>query len=214
MPCWMSDCSAVWSTSLNSSSAVWPSRSLSACGSLRPGTCDDDAVVALADDRRLARAERVDALAHDFGRAVHRVVDRERRARRWSASGRSGCRRRPRCPSRAARSGPRRWSAAEPLARGIDLAGSSSRNDRRLPAVEMSPIADAGSALRSAARTVSSIVSSAARRPVGGSASSRRWLPPARSSPRLTIGLGSAAGQFAPVSENQRGDGARARRTA
>src|SRR5690606_18106816 len=38
---------------------------------------DDDPVVALADDRRLARAERVDTLAHDVSGALHRLCDRE-----------------------------------------------------------------------------------------------------------------------------------------
>src|SRR5690606_11980723 len=41
------------------------------------GHLHDDAVRALADDRRLARPERVDALAHHFGRAFHRVRGRE-----------------------------------------------------------------------------------------------------------------------------------------
>src|SRR5690606_18662741 len=44
---------------------------------LEAGHLHDDAVRALADDCRLARSERVDALAHDFGRAFHRVRDRE-----------------------------------------------------------------------------------------------------------------------------------------
>src|SRR5690606_11023775 len=50
---------------------------------LEAGHIDDDAIVALADDRRLARAERVDPLADDFRGAVHRAVERgiEARAR-------------------------------------------------------------------------------------------------------------------------------------
>jgi hypothetical protein len=65
-------------------------------------------------------------------------------------------------------------------------------NDSAPPAVDMSPMRMRGSASRSAARTDSSIVSSRWRATWRGSASSMMWLPPARSRPRLTIGLGSA----------------------
>ena len=37
------------------------------------------------------------------------------------------------------------------------------------------------------------------------------WLPPARSSPRLTIGLGSTAGQLTPVSVTSDGTAASAK---
>ena len=40
------------------------------------GNLHDDAVLALADDRRLARAQGVDTLAHDFNGRVHGIGDR------------------------------------------------------------------------------------------------------------------------------------------
>jgi len=42
---------------------------------LQPRHLDDDAVIALADDRWLARAEFVDPLAHHFGCIAHRGID-------------------------------------------------------------------------------------------------------------------------------------------
>ena len=70
MPCATSLGSAVVSTSLNSSLAVCPISSFSACGSCRPGTWTTMRLLALADDRRLARAERVDAALRTTSFAV------------------------------------------------------------------------------------------------------------------------------------------------
>src|SRR3546814_12306423 len=45
---------------------------------LKPRDLHDDAVIAFADDRRLARAEFVDALVDDVARGIHRIRDRLR----------------------------------------------------------------------------------------------------------------------------------------
>ena len=163
--------------------------------------------VALADDRRLARAERVDALAHDFGRGVHRLADRLVDPGLGRASGRSGCRRPPRCPSRAGRSARRRWSAAASTSRAASTwpGSSSMKLSARRRGRDVAD-ADARLGVRSAVRTLSSMLSSRCAATWRGSASSRMWLPPARSRPRLTIGLGQRRrASAAPASDEQRG---------
>src|SRR5690606_10682320 len=92
--------------------------------------------------------------------------------------------------------------------------GSWTTNDRRPREAETSPTRMRGSASRSAARTDSSIVSSRCCSTWRGLASSRMWLPPARSRPRLTIGRGSAAGHWAPASVTSQGTAASAKSSA
>ena len=86
--------------------------------------------------------------------------------------------------------------------------GSSSMKDSLPSLLEMSPMRMRGSDWRKRARTVSSMFSSRWRRTCVGSASSRMWLPPARSRPRLIIGAGSASGQRTLASENSDGKAA------
>jgi hypothetical protein len=53
-----------------------PEKVLERGGILETGHLHHDAVGALADNRRLARAQRVDALADNFGRGIHRLAHR------------------------------------------------------------------------------------------------------------------------------------------
>ena len=167
-------------------------------GILEAGDLDEDAVAALADDGGFARAR----------------------------PGRCGCRRpRGRYPSRCR--APRRarpavgamtmrlvsttltfqsrwpprptgwvWLRAISTAAST-WAGLRTMKVRRPPSVEISPISMRGSLRRISARIVSSICSSRCLATSLVSASSSRWLPPARSRPRLMRELGRKLGHVA-----------------
>ncbi len=87
---------------------------------------------------------------------------------------------------------------------------SSTMKAKRPFWLEISPMRIAGSACFNFARTLSSIDSSRWRATCELSASSRMWLPPARSRPRLITGLGRNEGHGALASANSEGSAARA----
>ena len=115
-----------------------------------------------------------------------------------------------RCPSTTDRSHSRvRFTpcingSISPRARSIS-AGLSSMKDIRPSPVDTSPMRMRGLALRISCRTFSSMFSSRWTRTSAALASSSRCDPPARSSPRLTCGLGKADGQSSPDTLNSDG---------
>src|SRR5688500_2730762 len=76
-------------------------------------------------------------------------------------------------------------------------AGLRTRKDNRPSALDMSPTSIRGLARRSSPRMMSSIWSMRCLAMSLVSASSSKWLPPARSRPRLIRALGTNAGHFA-----------------
>ena len=209
MPLAMSVGAAVRSTSLNSSLAVLPSRFFSACGSLSPGTCT---TIRCAPWRmivgsrvpsasiRLRTTSVAVSIAWLIARSMPSLVGVSTNL----------------LPS-TTRMSQSRWPVIPaPVVSGriasraaSTCAGLSTMNESAPSLVDTSPWMIRGSAWRSRWRTLSSIVSSRCRPTCAGLASSRMWLPPARSSPRLTCGSLNGAGRLSPLTASNDGSAAR-----
>ncbi len=193
-PAWTSAGLADWSTSLNSSRAVWPMSRFSASGSSTPGTSTRIrlppsvmTVISLVPDGSMRRRTTSRAtLIASFSACVVPLGVGVRTIRVESTT----------CTSQSRV--PVSWTGLVRLRMRSTAAstcrGSRTMNDRRPPAVEMSPTSIRGSC-RSSVETESSIACRRVFNASCWSASSSRWLPPARSRPRLIRYCGSHLGQ-------------------
>ncbi len=185
------------STILNSSRAVWPSSSLSACGSLRPGTwttmrsspwrtiVGSRVPSALTRRSTMSRAASI-ALLMKLRVPASVGVMMIRVESRTSIS-------QSRSPDRPA---PCVWLLSRSRASSILVPSRTIKAN--LPPARLRPPIAIFSLLprspRSTVRIVFSIASSRCLRTSSISASSMRWLPPARSRPRLIRALGIQEG--------------------
>ena len=200
--------SASRSTSLNSSRAVCPISALSASGSSTPGTWTRMrrspwlmTVISLVPCGSMRRrtTSRATVIASLSARASPSLV------------GTSSTRlNRPRGrPSRGCRSGATGWLSARIRSTAASTcAESRTMKLSRPPAVETSPISIRGSPRRRSVVTSSSLAASRCLAASSESASSSKWLPPARSSPRLIRASGIQPGSLRRLAgRHHAGDG-------
>ena len=158
---------------------------------------------------------RIDAAADDVAGDAHRVLQRLARSRSASESARRGsnsttCTSQSRLPVSATRLGQR----AHPLDRGIDL-GRVADQERQAPAGRRNVAdVDARIAAKLGRDRIFLRLQPLLQRVAAASASSSKWLPPARSRPRLILYCGSHFGQLPHRACPRSGWGSRTARRA